>query len=60
MQAVTIAGIKSHEYVFIMPWLQAEAKDASPWIGPDGQILQNVKEVFTGAIIVRSSTKIRH
>jgi hypothetical protein len=52
MQAVTQAGLKTHEFVFILPWLQAEAKDSSPWIGSDGQMIQNVKEYFTGSIIV--------
>lgn len=52
MQAVSLAGIKTHEFVYILPWLQAEAKDASPWIGADGQMIQNVKEFFTGSIIV--------
>jgi hypothetical protein len=68
MQAVTQSGLKTHEFVFIMPWLQAEAKvrgqfyanklllikikDASPWVGADGQMVQNVKEFFTGSIIV--------
>lgn len=53
MQAATNAGMKSHEFVFILPWLQAEAKDASPWIGDDGQIVQNIKETFGNSIIVR-------
>jgi len=52
MQAVSLSGLKTHEYVYILPWLQAEAKDASPWIGADGQMVQNVKEFFTGSIIV--------
>ncbi|KAH7701828.1 Protein GCY-8, partial [Aphelenchoides avenae] len=52
MQAATNAGMKSHEFVFILPWLQAEAKDASPWIGDDGQIVQNIKETFGNSIII--------
>ncbi|CAK5044313.1 unnamed protein product [Meloidogyne enterolobii] len=52
MQAVSLSGLKTHEYVYILPWLQAEAKDASPWIGADGQMVQNVKEFFTGSIII--------
>lgn len=52
MQAVTQAGLKTHEFVYILPWLQAEAKEASPWIGTDGQMVQNVKEYFTGTVIV--------
>jgi len=26
MQAVSQAGLKTHEFVYILPWLQAEAK----------------------------------
>ncbi|KAI6192045.1 Guanylate cyclase [Aphelenchoides bicaudatus] len=52
MNAATQAGIKEHDFVYILPWLQAEAKDASPWIGQDGQMLQNVKEHFGNTIII--------
>ncbi|KAI1706650.1 receptor family ligand binding region domain-containing protein [Ditylenchus destructor] len=52
MQAITLAGIKQHDFVIILPWLQAEAKDASPWIGPDGQVQQNVRDFYTNTIIV--------
>lgn len=52
MAAATMSGLKDHDFVFILPWLQAEAKDASPWIGQDGQILQNVKDHFASTIIV--------
>uniref|UniRef100_A0A914GX16 guanylate cyclase n=1 Tax=Globodera rostochiensis TaxID=31243 RepID=A0A914GX16_GLORO len=52
MQAVSSANLKTHEFVFILPWLQAEAKDSSPWIGADGQIIQNVRDYFTGSIII--------
>jgi hypothetical protein len=31
MNAASQSGIKDHDFVFILPWLQAEAKDASPW-----------------------------
>lgn len=33
--------------------LQAEAKDQSPWLGNDGQMVQNIKDTFGNAIIVR-------
>ncbi|KAF7635102.1 Guanylate cyclase, partial [Meloidogyne graminicola] len=52
MQAISQSGLKTHEFVYILPWLQAEAKDASPWIGNDGQMIQNIKEFFTGSIII--------
>lgn len=32
--------------------LQTETKDASPWIGEDGQIQQNVKDHFANVLIV--------
>lgn len=53
MQAASSVGMKSHDYVFILPWLQAEAKDASPWLGADGQMVQSIKDTFGNAIIVR-------
>jgi guanylate cyclase len=52
MQAATMSGLKTHDFVFILPWLQSEAKDVSPWIGPDGQMLQNIKEHFANTIII--------
>ncbi|CAD5223083.1 unnamed protein product [Bursaphelenchus okinawaensis] len=55
MSAATAADMNSHEYVFILPWLQAEAKDLPPWIGPDGQTLANVKAHFANAIIIDDS-----
>lgn len=58
MQAVAQSGLKTHEFVYILPWLQAEARDASPWIGTDGQMVQNVREYFTGSVIV--SEKFAH
>jgi guanylate cyclase len=52
MQAASMAGLKTHDYVYILPWLQAEAKDISPWIGNGGQILQNIKDYFANTIII--------
>uniref|UniRef100_A0A914EN51 Guanylate cyclase n=1 Tax=Acrobeloides nanus TaxID=290746 RepID=A0A914EN51_9BILA len=52
MQAAYTHGLNTHDYVYILPWLQAEAKDASPWIGEDGQTLQNIKDHFANSIIV--------
>lgn len=53
MQAVTQLEIKKNEFVFLLPWLQAESKDIFPWIDNEGQIMENIKEYFTGSIIVR-------
>ena len=52
MQAITTNGMNTHDYVYVLPWLQAEAKETAPWIGNDGQLLQNVKDTFANAIIV--------
>lgn len=52
MNAVALAGMKTPDFLYVLPWLQAEAKEASPWIGADGQLVQNVKEMFDNAIIV--------
>ncbi|KAF8371116.1 hypothetical protein PRIPAC_77545 [Pristionchus pacificus] len=45
-------GMLASEYVFILPWLQDGAKEASPWIGADGSMLQNVKDQYANAIII--------
>ncbi|KAI6229710.1 Guanylate cyclase [Aphelenchoides fujianensis] len=52
MSAIKTAGMNDHEFVYILPWLQAEAKDISPWIGADGQTQQNIKDNFANAIII--------
>lgn len=52
MQAVTSHGMNTHDFVYVFPWLQAESKESAPWIGGDGQLLQNIKELFSNAIIV--------
>ncbi|CAD5229509.1 unnamed protein product [Bursaphelenchus okinawaensis] len=52
MQAVRDTNMKTTEYVVIMPWLQAESKDLSPWITLEGQTLQNVKDMFDNTIII--------
>lgn len=33
--------------------LQDGGKEASPWIGADGSMLQNIKDQYANAIIVR-------
>ncbi|KAF8371501.1 hypothetical protein PRIPAC_77930, partial [Pristionchus pacificus] len=45
-------GMFASEFVFILPWLQDGAKEASPWIGADGSMLQNVKDQYANAIII--------
>ncbi|GMT25293.1 hypothetical protein PFISCL1PPCAC_16590, partial [Pristionchus fissidentatus] len=52
MKAVYMTEMNTHDFVFILPWLQTEAKDTSPWIGPDGQLLQNTKDHYANAIII--------
>lgn len=52
LQAIRNVGMNTKEYVYLLPWLQTEKKDKSPWIGGDGQVLQNIKELFANTIIV--------
>ncbi|KAI6225442.1 hypothetical protein M3Y99_01337100 [Aphelenchoides fujianensis] len=52
MSAIKTAGMNDHEFVYVLPWLQAEAKDISPWIGTDGQTQQTVKDNFANAVII--------
>uniref|UniRef100_A0A158PBL1 Guanylate cyclase n=1 Tax=Angiostrongylus cantonensis TaxID=6313 RepID=A0A158PBL1_ANGCA len=52
MKAVYTAKMNTHDYVYILPWLQTEKKDASPWMGDDGQIQQNIKDHYANSFIV--------
>ncbi|VDM46293.1 unnamed protein product [Toxocara canis] len=52
LRAVGNVGLNSNDFVYLLPWLQTEKKDKSPWIGEDGQVLQNIKEIFGNTIIV--------
>lgn len=52
MQAIHAVGYNTHEFVYILPWLQAESKDMSPWVGSDGKIMQDVKDTYSNSIIV--------
>ncbi|WKY06082.1 hypothetical protein Q1695_006352 [Nippostrongylus brasiliensis] len=52
MKAVHNAKLSTSDFVYLLPWLQTEAKEESPWIGDDGQILQNIKEYFANALII--------
>jgi hypothetical protein len=54
MSAIHTLGYNTHEFVYILPWLQAESKDMSPWIGTDGKIMQDVKDVYANSIIVNN------
>ncbi|CAD5233028.1 unnamed protein product [Bursaphelenchus xylophilus] len=56
MSAATAADMNNPEFVYVLPWLQAEAKDLPPWIGPDGQTMANVKSHFGNCIIIDDST----
>ncbi|KAK6009533.1 hypothetical protein OSTOST_25530, partial [Ostertagia ostertagi] len=51
MRAAHNSKLNTHDYVYILPWLQSERKDSAPWIGEDGQIQQNVKDHFANALI---------
>ncbi|EGT37135.1 hypothetical protein CAEBREN_12449, partial [Caenorhabditis brenneri] len=52
MQATYTLGMNNAEYAYIIPWLQSGTKDATPWIGADGEMLQRVKDHYANAIIV--------
>lgn len=54
MQATFKANMNNAEYAYILPWLQGGPKDASPWIGSSGEMLQQVKDAYQNAIIVRN------
>lgn len=57
MQAAKEANMKTNDYVYILPWLQAESKDLSPWITLEGQTVQNIKDNFDNVIIVRNRSR---
>uniref|UniRef100_A0A914WE67 guanylate cyclase n=1 Tax=Plectus sambesii TaxID=2011161 RepID=A0A914WE67_9BILA len=52
MQATYLAEMNTHEYVYLLPWLQAGPKDVMPWLGADGLLLQKVKDHYENAIII--------
>ncbi|XGW31630.1 hypothetical protein V3C99_010077 [Haemonchus contortus] len=52
MKAAYNSKMNTHDYVYILPWLQAESKDTAPWIGEDGQIQQNIKDHFANSLII--------
>ncbi|CAJ0602195.1 unnamed protein product, partial [Cylicocyclus nassatus] len=52
MKAAYMNKMNTHDFVYILPWLQTETKDVSPWIGEDGQIQQNVKDHFANSLII--------
>ncbi|KAK6043260.1 ligand-binding protein, receptor family [Cooperia oncophora] len=53
MRAAFNSKLNTHDYVYILPWLQSEKKDLAPWIGEDGQIQQNIKDHFANSLIVK-------
>lgn len=52
MQATFKLKMSDAEYAYILPWLQSGPKDASPWVGTSGEMLQQVKDHYANAIIV--------
>uniref|UniRef100_A0A0K0EE46 Guanylate cyclase n=1 Tax=Strongyloides stercoralis TaxID=6248 RepID=A0A0K0EE46_STRER len=52
MKAVVTSKLDSSDFVYIFPWLQAEAKEPPPWINSDGSIDSSVKKLFSNGIIV--------
>ncbi|VDK39582.1 unnamed protein product [Gongylonema pulchrum] len=51
MAATYIKGMHTHEFVYILPWLQDGRKDAMPWLGTGGETMQKVKEHFSNTIV---------
>lgn len=56
MQATFKLKMNNAEYAYILPWLQSGPKDASPWIGTSGEMLQQVKDHYANAIIVKTAS----
>ncbi|KHJ78887.1 hypothetical protein OESDEN_21484 [Oesophagostomum dentatum] len=52
MKAAYTGKMNTHDFVYILPWLQTETKDVPPWIGEDGQIQQNIKDHFANSLII--------
>ncbi len=52
MQAAFTFGMNTHDFVYILPWIQSGAKDVSPWLGADGEMMQKIKDYYANAIIV--------
>uniref|UniRef100_A0AC35U5Z3 Guanylate cyclase n=1 Tax=Rhabditophanes sp. KR3021 TaxID=114890 RepID=A0AC35U5Z3_9BILA len=52
MSAVVQSKMDTSDFVYIIPWIQGEAKETAPWIGDDGQIIQNIKNLFSNSFII--------
>ncbi|KAI6221063.1 Guanylate cyclase [Aphelenchoides besseyi] len=52
MQATFKNNMNDGSYVYILPWIPSGTKDSSPWIGDNGEMLQQVKDHYANAIIV--------
>uniref|UniRef100_A0A0N4ZDC3 Guanylate cyclase n=1 Tax=Parastrongyloides trichosuri TaxID=131310 RepID=A0A0N4ZDC3_PARTI len=52
MKAAVQAKMDTNDFVYIFPWIQAEAKEPPPWIEKDGQLNANIKKLFSNGIIV--------
>lgn len=50
--AVHEAGKNTEDFVYLLPLLQAEKGDKSPWFGDNGEGFNNIKEHFVNTIIV--------
>ncbi|KJH45027.1 adenylate/guanylate cyclase catalytic domain protein [Dictyocaulus viviparus] len=52
MKATYMNKMNNQDFVYILPWLQTESKDASPWIGEDGRIQQDIKDHYANSFII--------
>lgn len=53
MQATYKMSMNNAEYVYLLPWLQSGPEDVAPWTGSSGEMLQQVKDHYANAVIVR-------
>jgi hypothetical protein len=53
MQAIYETKMNTHDFVYILPWLQSGSKDVSPWLaGSKNEMMQKIKNHYANAIIV--------
>ncbi|VDP13282.1 unnamed protein product [Onchocerca flexuosa] len=51
MAATYNIGMHSHDFVYILPWIRDGKKDALPWLGANGEIMQKVRDHYENTIM---------
>ncbi|VDK62081.1 unnamed protein product [Onchocerca ochengi] len=51
MAATYNIGMHSHDFVYILPWIRDGKKDALPWLGTNGEIMQKVRDHYENTIM---------